>query len=126
MKKCRFCLRTFKMYYKRCDMPILKNKPSLPDFQQYVKELEHERGFINQSTIDKCLLLGEEVGELFKAIRKAEGLLVDANSTFTEIGDELADIFIYLCAIANRKGIDLEDAFRTKEEKNKKRVWKSK
>ena len=107
-------------------MPILKNKPSLPDFQQYVKELEHERGFINQSTIDKCLLLGEEVGELFKAIRKAEGLLVDANSTFTEIGDELADIFIYLCAIANRKGIDLEDAFRTKEEKNKKRVWKSK
>ena len=107
-------------------MPTLKKKPSLPDFQRYVTELEHERGFINQSTIDKCLLLGEEVGELFKAIRKSEGLLVDANSTFTEIGDELADIFIYLCAIANRKGIDLEDAFRTKEEKNKKRVWKSK
>jgi NTP pyrophosphatase (non-canonical NTP hydrolase) len=104
-------------------MPELKAKPSLPDFQKYVTELEHERGFINQTTIDKCLLLGEEVGELFKAVRKAEGLAVDSNSTFTEIGDELADIFIYLCAIANRKDIDLEKAFLAKEKKNKQRTW---
>ncbi len=106
-------------------MPELKEKPILAEFQKYVTELEHERGFIAQTTIDKCLLLGEEVGELFKAVRKSEGLAIDTNSTFTEIGDELADIFIYLCAIANRKGIDLEEAFRAKEEKNKKRVWKS-
>jgi len=106
-------------------MPELKEKPLLTDFQKYVTLLEHERDFINQTTIDKCLLLGEEVGELFKAIRKSEGLSVDSNSTFTEIGDELADIFIYLCAIANRKGIDLEEAFRVKEEKNKTRTWKS-
>ncbi len=105
-------------------MPELNNKPTLTDFQKYVTELEHERGFIKQTTIDKCLLLGEEVGELFKAVRKSEGLAIDTNSTFTEIGDELADVFIYLCAIANRKGIDLEEAFRAKEEKNKKRVWK--
>ncbi len=104
-------------------MPELKEKPTLSEFQKYVNELEHERNFINQTTIDKCLLLGEEVGELFKAIRKSEGLLVDTNSTFTEIGDELSDIFIYLCAIANRNGIDLEKAFRKKEELNKKRVW---
>lgn len=102
----------------------LNHKPSLSDFQEYVTKLEHKRGFINQTTIDKCLLLGEEVGELFKAVRKSEGLAIDTNSTFTEIGDELADVFIYLCAIANRKGIDLEEAFRAKEEKNKKRIWK--
>ncbi|WP_297088728.1 MazG nucleotide pyrophosphohydrolase domain-containing protein [uncultured Draconibacterium sp.] len=106
-------------------MPELHRKPSLSDFQEYVAELEQERGFLSQTTIDKCLLLGEEVGELFKAIRKTEGLLIDTNSAFTEVGDELADIFIYLCAIANRKGIDLEAAFREKEEKNKKRSWKS-
>jgi NTP pyrophosphatase (non-canonical NTP hydrolase) len=70
-------------------------------------------------------LLGEEVGELFKAVRKSEGLAVDENSSFTEIGDELTDILIYLCAVANRKGIDLEKAFREKEEKNKKRTWKT-
>ncbi|MEN8118303.1 MAG: MazG nucleotide pyrophosphohydrolase domain-containing protein [Bacteroidota bacterium] len=106
-------------------MPELINKPTLAHFQKYVSELETERGFAGQSTIDKCLLLGEEVGELFKAVRKTEGLLVDTNSNFTEIGDELTDIFIYLCAIANRRNIDLEKAFRAKEEKNKKRTWKS-
>ncbi len=105
-------------------MPELKEKPNLPDYQKYVAELETERGFASQTTIDKCLLLGEEVGELFKAIRKTEGLLVDENSNFSEIGDELTDIFIYLCAIANRKGIDMEKAFLEKEEKNKKRIWK--
>lgn len=104
-------------------MPELKQNPTLKNFQQYVAELETERGFAHQSVIDKCLLLGEEVGELFKAVRKSEGLAVDANSNFTEVGDELTDIFIYLCAIANREGIDLEKAFREKEEKNKRRTW---
>lgn len=106
-------------------MSKLDNKPNLKDFQKYVSELEIERGFANQTVIDKCLLLGEEVGELFKAVRKTEGLAIDSNSNFTDIGDELTDIFIYLCAIANRKNIDLESAFRAKEEINKKRVWKS-
>jgi NTP pyrophosphatase (non-canonical NTP hydrolase) len=106
-------------------MPDLKNNPSLQDFQKYVAELENERGFSHQTIIDKCLLLGEEVGELFKAVRKSEGLAIDSNSSFSEIGDELTDILIFLCAIANRKGIDLESAFRKKEEKNKQRIWKS-
>jgi len=104
-------------------MPKLTQNPTLKNFQKYVAELENERGFALQTIIDKCLLLGEEVGELFKAVRKSEGLALDANSNFTEIGDELSDIFIYLCAIANRKGIDLEKAFREKEEKNQKRIW---
>ncbi len=105
-------------------MPNLTKNPTLANFQNYVAELETERGFASQTIIDKCLLLGEEVGELFKAVRKSEGLAVDSNSNFTEIGDELIDIFIYLGAIANRKGIDLEKAFRIKEEKNKQRIWK--
>ena len=106
-------------------MPNLTKNPTLANFQNYVVELEIERGFAHQTIIDKCLLLGEEVGELFKAVRKSEGLAVDTNSNFTEIGDELTDILIYICAIANRKGVDLEKAFREKEEKNKKRTWKT-
>lgn len=106
-------------------MPQLSKQPRLSDFQKYVSELEIERGFSKQSTIDKCLLLGEEVGELFKAVRKTEGLLIDTNSNYTEVGDELSDIFIYICTIANRNNIDLEKAFLNKEEKNKKRIWKT-
>ena len=104
-------------------MPNLKEKPCLKDYQDYVKELEFERGFIDQSTRDKCLLLGEEVGELFKAVRKKQQIKIDKNSKVTTIGEELADIFIYLCAIANRFDINLEEAFRLKEEVNKKRKW---
>ena len=101
----------------------LLNNPTLSDFQKYVEELEIERGFSDQSARDKCLLLGEEVGELFNAVRKSEGLKIDKTSDFGNISEELADILIYLCSIANRYQIDLEKAFREKEEINKRRVW---
>ena len=105
-------------------MPELKQYPVLSDFQNYVTEMEKERGFAHQTTIEKCLLLGEEVGELFKAVRKSEGMSVEVNSSISELEEELADVFIYLCEIANRNNVDLENAFRSKEEKNKKRTWK--
>ena len=104
-------------------MPKLKAHPQLADFQQYVAEMEVERGFDQQSARDKCLLMGEEMGGLFKAVRKAEGLAIDQNSDFENLSGELTDIFIYLCAIANRYGVNLEEAFRQKEVINSKRVW---
>lgn len=86
-------------------MPDLTQPARLTDYQQYVAALEIERGFSDQSVKDKCLLLGEEIGELFKAVRKVEGLAIDPNSTVTEVKDEVADVFIFLCAIANRKSV---------------------
>lgn len=103
----------------------LKENPTLKDFQEYVKDLENERGFSKQDVLQKCLLLGEEIGELFKAVRKMQSISVDKqNSKITTVEEELADILIYICAIANRYNIDLEKAFREKEEINKSRVWK--
>lgn len=102
---------------------ILPAKPLLSDFHQYTKKLEIIRGFDDERLIDKCLLLGEEIGELFKAIRKHQGIKIDNNSKIGTIKEELADIFIYLLAIANRCNINLEEAFREKEEINKKRIW---
>lgn len=93
------------------------------DLQRYVRELEEVRGFSDQNVIQKCLLLGEEVGELFKAVRKVQGLNIDCQSTVTTVAYELVDILIYVCAIANRYAIDLEEALRQKEEINKRRVW---
>jgi len=104
-------------------MPILKKNPTLKDFQNYVVELENERGFIDQTAVEKCLLLGEEIGELFKAVRKQQQIKIDKNSEITTVGEELADILIYICAIANRFEIDLEKAFRLKEEINHNRKW---
>jgi len=102
----------------------LKENPTLNDFQEYVQELEKERGFEKQDVIQKSLLLGEEIGELFKAIRKMEAISIDKkNSKITTVEEELADILIYTCSIANRYNIDIEKAFRDKEEVNKTRVW---
>ncbi len=102
---------------------MLKKQPTLKDMQEYVIAMEHERGFSGHSVLQNCLQLGEEMGELFKAIRKAEKMKTDAGSDTMHIDEELADILIFLCAIANRYHIDLEQAFRTKEEHNKTRTW---
>ncbi|MFH1644608.1 MAG: MazG nucleotide pyrophosphohydrolase domain-containing protein [bacterium] len=104
-------------------MPTLKKFPNLQDIQKYVSELEKERGFTSETIIQKCLLLGEEIGELFKAIRKLEKIKTDNNSKINSVENELADILIYLCTIANKLNIDLENALRNKEEINKKRIW---
>lgn len=93
--------------------------------QEYVARTEVQRKFDGQSPTEKCLLLGEEVGELFKAVRKTSGLAVDPQSEALEVGSELADILNYLLAIANRYQIDLGEAFVAKEQINRTRTWTS-
>jgi NTP pyrophosphatase (non-canonical NTP hydrolase) len=104
-------------------MQDIREHASLGDLQRYVRQMEVERGFAVQTAVQKCLLLGEEVGELFRAVRRREGLVVDPASADPAIAHELADLLIYLCAIANRYGVDLEEAFRAKERVNATRTW---
>lgn len=105
-------------------MLTLPVDPKLSDFQDYVKTMEQERGFDKQDILHKCLLLGEEMGELFKAIRKQDSRLrVDEASKIGSVDEELADILIYVCSIANKLNVDLERAFRDKENRNKTRTW---
>lgn len=87
--------------------------------------MEKERGFTHEDVVAQCLLLVEEVGELCKAIRKSHTSMgVDINKSYTfDTAGEVADILIMLTAIANRLNIDMEQAFRDKEEENKKRTW---
>ncbi len=104
-------------------MPNLNINPTLTDIQRYVSDLEHERGFEDQDVVQKCLLLGEEVGELFKAIRKNHQMSIDPESEVFQVADELADILIMMCSVANRMEVNLEQALRRKEELNKQRKW---
>ncbi len=105
-------------------MPHLREKPTLKDIQEYVHNLEIERGFAENANVQTAFQMVEELGELFKAIRKEEKFRIDHNSKVGGLGEELADTFIYLVALANRYHIDLEQAFRDKEEINKNREWK--
>lgn len=105
-------------------MPTLKAQPTLQDFQTYVGDLEKERGFDQQTLVEKCLLLGEEVGELFKSVRNHSQIAVDESARVSPVAEELADVMIMMVSVANHAGVDLETAFREKEETNKNRVWK--
>ena len=103
----------------------LKQNPTLRDIQQYVAELEKDRGFDRNTVLEKYLLLSEEIGELAKCIRKnASTMRTDSAKHYEfDTAGEFGDILILLSALANRLDVDLEQAFRDKEEINKKRTW---
>ena len=102
----------------------LKENPTLSDFQQYVRDLKIERGFKDNKPYT-CMMMAEEIGELFSAVRKnMKGGHIGTDSIVGNVSLELADVLIYLLDIANQHGVDLESAFRKKEEINKTRTWK--
>jgi len=82
-----------------------------------------ERGFKKETIPEIFMLFLEECGEMAKAARKIQNIKVDKNSKNYHLNHEIADVFIYLLDICNQYNIDLEQAFREKEEINKKRVW---
>jgi len=103
-------------------MKKLADKPTLADYQTYLKEVNTERGF-KETVQDVFVLLVEEVGEFAKAIRKRGVIKVDKNSKEHNVEEEAADVFYLLINLCNHLNIDLEKAFRNKEKKNQKRHW---
>jgi NTP pyrophosphatase (non-canonical NTP hydrolase) len=104
-------------------MEQLSAGASLPSIQDYVRQMEIERGLDRQDITSQCLKLGEEVGELYRAVRKMQGQPQDPQGRTADVGDEAVDTLILLMSIANRCGINLEEAFRVKEARNEARVW---
>ena len=106
---------------------LLNEKNSLNEIQNYIKEIITIRGFSEQRVQDKMLLLLEETGELAKAIRKTlpeASVDYEKIENYTDVEEEIADVFIVLTSICNRLNINLYDAIKKKEEKNIKRQWK--
>lgn len=105
----------------------LNENNSLNEIQNYIREIIKIRGFSEQRVQDKMLLLIEETGELAKAIRKKipeASIDYDKIDNYTDIEEEIADVFIVLVSICNRLNINLYDAIKKKEEENIKRQWK--
>lgn len=104
-------------------MPILKEKPILGDFQQYVVELKKERGFEDDAN-QAFIRLVEEIGEVAEKMRDYwQAKKNKKEFDPSEMAGEMADCLIYFFDLSNQLGIDLEKAFRDKEEINKKRTW---
>jgi NTP pyrophosphatase (non-canonical NTP hydrolase) len=100
--------------------------PTLSDLQQYVRDMMRERSFSSdrEYLAKLFMLLVEEVGEFAKATRKSAGMKMATDSKQEQsAAAEAADVLIVLLGLCNMLDIDLEQAFRDKEEKNKQRTW---
>ncbi|MDR0849988.1 MAG: hypothetical protein LBN07_00705 [Christensenellaceae bacterium] len=83
-------------------------------FQKEIIEHKKKQGF-NYTDINlEFLCLYGEVGEAYDAYSKKK----------PGLGGELADIAIYLCALSEMLGFDLEKEIKDKMEINKKRKYK--
>ncbi len=83
------------------------------DVQRLAWQNKVEKGF---NTVDVPLefgLMTAEVGEAFTAWRK----------NLPDFGEELADVALYLVAIAEMTGVDLESAIERKMARNAARVY---
>ncbi len=97
---------------------------SLRSLQEYVWQINIDRGFVTESPSDKMVMLVEEVGELAKAIRKLAGMKFTDSTKQTDIEEELADVQIVLLGLASMLKVDMLDVVRAKEQKNRGRTWK--
>lgn len=104
-------------------MANLPKNPTIKQYQKYLREVVVERGFDKETVSEVFTVLVEEMGELAKAIRKANGQKVYSDSKHHDLEEEAADVLFMLLDICNRLDIDLEKAFAEKEVKNNSRTW---
>ena len=85
----------------------------MKELQKAVYQNKVDHGFnITDVPLEFCLLY-EEVGEAFEAWKKKRD----------SVGEELADVAIYLMGLAEILGVDLEDEIRRKVEINRHRKY---
>lgn len=102
----------------------LSHNAPMSEYQRYIARLEESKGWSSSDLSRNCFLMGEEVGELFAAVRRLEGAAPETRDTcVAQVGEEIVDVMNYLLAIANRLEIDLEAAFREKNRVNQTRTW---
>ncbi len=94
--------------------------PRMTTIQEYANEVNtfiDERDWGKyQHPKDVAIALSIEAGEILEHFRfKQEPKNKEA------LGEELADVFIYLVSLAHRLGLDLDDCFRKKLELNRKK-----
>lgn len=97
---------------------------SLRELQEYIWQMNIERGFNTEDASKKLVMLMEEVGELARAIRKTAGLKFSDTTSTADVKEELADVQIVLLGLASMLDVDMSDAVAGKEEKNRQRTWR--
>ena len=106
---------------------------TLEDFQAFHRWLDERNTFSTDIPLNMMLLSGE-IGEVAQVLKKVHFLmsrndgeavkLEDALAAYRDnIGQELADCLAYILKIANYTGVDLQQAYVKKMERNTERTW---
>jgi NTP pyrophosphatase (non-canonical NTP hydrolase) len=101
---------------------VLSPGNGLRALQHYYDRAAARRGWSGETAQDTLLLLTEEIGELARAVRKSVGLARDGDWDGQDVGEELADVQLYVVHLANVLGVDLASAVTGKELVNAARV----
>jgi len=86
----------------------------LPKLQREIYDHKVAKGFNVTNIEQEFCLIHEETSEAYRAYRKK----------LPDVGEELADVAIYLLGLAQILGLDLEKEILNKMEINKNRVYK--
>ena len=103
-------------------------KTTISFFREEVKKFVEERNWSKYHTPKNLVqAINCEAGELsqlllFKDYTKDD--VLNNKELFTNISDEIADVFIYLISLINSLNIDLSEAFINKMQKNKQKYSK--
>lgn len=97
----------------------------IADLQHEVKQFSEKHGFDRSSLEQRAMFLTTEVGEL---VRELLAVSYHPEATNMEeikrnIGYEMYDVVWNICELANKLGIDLEQAFQEKSHINEQRTW---
>ncbi len=105
-------------------MTNIPQDDSLTKLQNYIWQMNFERGFNTDDASKNLVMLMEEVGELAKAVRKQVGMKFTDTTKQQELREELADVQIVLLGLASMLNENMFSAVVDKEKKNRKRQWK--
>lgn len=86
---------------------------TVKELQELMVDQLKRRGYYPKDDKEVLLRLGEELGEVFEAVRE--------NQSFEDLSHEIVDVFWNILRLCELKGIDLEKAFLSKYEKNESR-----
>ena len=91
-------------------------------FRFFAKERDWE-SFHNPKNLSMALVVeASELMEIFQWLTEVQSLHIKNNpERFQAVKEEVADVFIYLLRLVDCLGIDLNDAFWEKMEKNRKK-----
>lgn len=95
-------------------MEIIDNMIDLKKLQKEVYQNKVEKGFNVTDVFLEFCYTQKELAEAFEAY----------NKKLPDLGEELADVIIYLLGMAEILGIDLEEEITKKHKKNKAREYK--